>query len=121
MSIRRNSITSKLAAIAIAIVMVCFVCRNSHSDDWRRTASGWERMGNWTMNASAAVFPLLADHHPATAKASRFDTHPAVLAFGELVAVLLALYAFRSSPILPAASQWPALLARSFRASAFGS
>ena len=120
MSPWRTSNCGKSAAIAMAIVMVCLFCRYSLGDDWRRTAAGWERMNNWTVSASAAVFPLLADHQPAAAKSIRFDTHPGVLAFGELVVVLLALYAFRSSPMLPSVHHWPTLLARSFRASAFG-
>jgi len=76
-------------------------------------------MSDWSMSAS--TFALAADQAlPLATKIGRIDTHPAVLALTELVVALLGLYAFRSTRTLPAATQLPALIARSFRASAFG-
>jgi hypothetical protein len=107
-----------LVLLAIAFLAFNLACL-SPADDWRRTATGWQRMSDWSMSAS--TFALAADQTlPVARNIGRIDTHPAVLALGELVAALLGLYAFRSSRILPAARHWPALIARSFRASAFG-
>jgi hypothetical protein len=92
-------------------------------DEWRRTADGWERTGHWEQQSSAgSAFerPLNAER---MGKKVRFDTHPAVLALFQLVATFLALKAFPygRERSITAAGEWKALLARSFRASAFGS
>jgi hypothetical protein len=86
----------------------------SNSDDWRRTAEGWERMT--PRQSTAAPIP------PNNAKPFRFDSHPAVLALCQLILSLfgLSLCHYRSSESRTGWSDWLALLTRSFRASAFG-
>jgi hypothetical protein len=91
---------------------------SSAGDDWRRTATGWEHVGHWEHPIDRFNLPLPAHSD----KAGRFDTHPAVLALLQLVVALLALNAFPRIPARAASSSGNlvALLARSFRASAFG-
>jgi len=89
-------------------------------DDWRRTANGWERISAWP-TFTFDMAPRRPQPTPATPHAQhRFDTHPAVLALLQLVGVLLALVAFGSQSSRNQ-EDWKSLLARSFRASAFGS
>jgi hypothetical protein len=81
-------------------------------DGWRRTASGWERIDQPSPSAS--------EPNEAT---SRHDTHPAVLALGQLLASLVALSFLpvqRSGGAVPHSRDWPELVAASFRASVFG-
>jgi len=99
--------------------------RPSLGDDWRRTAHGWERIDQWSpppahRSDSNHQSPANAIRHAAS---GRLDTHPAVLALAELVGVLVALWSFPATS--PGSGRFAggcsAFLARSFRASAFGS
>jgi hypothetical protein len=85
-------------------------------DDWRRTANGWERQEQWPISTHIAVSQLRASPGPRTP----MNTHPAVLALGQLVGVFAVLGVF--SPLRSRQSRgWAAAVGRSFRASAFGS
>jgi hypothetical protein len=133
MSHRLTSISSKLKHAAIAVLFLGALGlagyiplggSPSSGDEWRRTANGWERIGHWqTTTASMALDRTPLTNSSPGAVIGRFDTHPAGLALVQLVAVLLALYSFPSRLHPSAASHdgWLTLLARSFRASAFGS
>jgi hypothetical protein len=97
------------------------------SDDWRRTAHGWERVSGWSNSArtaagfGAAIDPLPVAEWP-NHKRTRADAHPAALALAQLVGSMLALAVFspRGSSLLKEKSFF-ALLTGSFRASVFGS
>jgi hypothetical protein len=101
--------------------------RVSSTDDWRRTANGWERTSNWSSTAWGATnrqvgesqtgFVIRALNHR-----RRIDAHPAALALLQLIGSMLALAAFspRGREILTDRPFF-ALIARSFRASVFGS
>jgi hypothetical protein len=97
--------------------------RSNRQDDWRRTAHGWERTIAWpklpTESAKKSVRPLKS-YRPWSI---RLDTHPAGLALLQLVGGLAALAAFGPSRSAATAHRphWKVILARSFRASAFGS
>jgi len=116
-----------IALVLLGLFMAGYLPTGGHvsqGDDWRRTTNGWQRMSQWQIGISTAAFeapPVIQANQ--RAETGRFDTHPAVLALLQLVATLLALYAFpfRSTPSPPLARHLPTLLARSFRASAFGS
>jgi len=92
------------------------------ADDWRRTAHGWERSSDWPKIArhrieARQLQPLAAIHSTA-----RIDVHPAALALFQLTASLLVLAASRAGATANATSpSLGTLVARSFRASAFGS
>jgi hypothetical protein len=87
----------------------------SAADDlWRRTAHGWERVDAWQVPQATwreAAKPV---------STCRFDTHPAAIALLQIVAAGIALAFFPSrSPSAPLGMQ--AAIARSYRASFFGS
>jgi len=97
------------------------------SDDWRRTARGWERSGHWTSNDRPVFRKELAESsHRFTERfvesGRRLDAHPAALALAQLTGSMLALAVFspRGRSILKE-TPFSVLLARSFRASMFGS
>lgn len=119
------------AALIVASVGFCLLCAcwntrlASMSDDgWRRTEQGWERIAVWQSRAMAtASIPTYPSPPPRTESTLRWDTHPAALAFVQLGVVLFALLR------LPAGARpgttdhpvkLPELVAKSFRASAFG-
>src|SRR5688572_25538602 len=127
-SMRRWPISSEImtAMIASALVGACIIAlvdspaRPSSADDWRRTATGWERASHWR---SPAI--LITSDEPArhVSNSGRFDTHPAVIALLQLTATLFVLSAYpaRKSVISENRIAFPTQIARSFRASAFGS
>ena len=92
-------------------------------DGWRRTTAGWEHKDVW--NSGWAAFfrrSPLAEGGPLKS-ATRYDSHPAVLALAETVLIILGFYAFpirRAGAEGESAQSWPARIAASFRASAFG-
>jgi hypothetical protein len=97
------------------------------SDEWRRTANGWERSGSLSSKTWIATNnPLAESSHRFTQQAARdgrrSDAHPAALALVQLVGSMLALAVFgpRGRRILQE-TPFSVLLARSFRASVFGS
>lgn len=98
------------------------------SDDWRRTANGWERNHSWPTAISPAwrlfhinAFASTTSRTQASSR-PRLDTHPAVLALAQLFASILVLSLFRSpQQASPSLSALLATISRSFRASAFGS
>jgi hypothetical protein len=94
-----------LAVIAIAFVLVL------------APAHGWEQTTDWQVSAIARPTATVTTARP------RFDSHPAALALVQVVGTLLALYGFPVGASQPASGSrnWLDLLARSFRASAFGS
>ena len=115
-------------AIALAVAG-CLVVGSSaqyrsvvKNNEWRRTADGWEWVGTWPAPAiKIATKPRQPT--PVVRHAQlRLDTHPAALALLQLVGVLLSLVAFRSQSSHGQDSiDWKSVLARSFRASVFGS
>jgi hypothetical protein len=123
---RRNSVISGLAlygamaALAAAGFLALGAPLHKHPaakvDDWRRTASGWERVGHWPVSTDSGTA------RPATSPTLRasMNTHPAVLALGQLVGVLVVLGLFSSSQS-HASGGLIGRVSRSFRASAFGS
>jgi hypothetical protein len=127
---RRQNITSDWALffIVAALTTAGFLAVAAFSnhparpgDDWRRTASGWQRTAAWPVaieNSSANPSSLVGGGR--AGKIPRWDTHPAVLAFVQLVGVLAALRFF-AAPAPLSFRDWLALLTQSFRASAFGS
>jgi len=133
MAQRFHSIVSKLKNAAIAVFFFVGLGlagyfplggQVSSGDEWRRTADGWQRIADWP---SAKVSGRFVQASSARAvdrvQSARLDTHPAVLALVELVAILLALYSFpfgRQRPLTPR-DGWIRFLARSYRASVFGS
>ena len=128
MSERWSSAEITLAA-GVALLVAVFLGfafsspeRGATADTWRRTADGWERVGDWRPAAPRARESLDQSRHvPETLP--RLDTHPAVLALAQLVAVLLTLAWRPKRASMPA--NWletlPAAISRSFRASIFGS
>jgi hypothetical protein len=97
------------------------------TDDWRRTAHGWEHISGWSNAArSPATTGFAAPPRPAAERVnhhgSRTDAHPAALALAQLVGSMLALAVFspRGRSLLRGTS-FSAILAGSFRASVFGS
>jgi hypothetical protein len=92
-------------------------------DDWRRTENGWERKSAWSRPAVLFAKRSLPKHQTTVSIHTRFDTHPAALALIQVVGALSALAAFAPLRALGKAHRphWKATLARSFRASAFGS
>jgi len=92
-------------------------------DGWRRTAAGWEHKDVW--NSGWATFfrrSPLVEGSPLKS-ATRYDSHPAVLALAETVLIILGFYAFpirRAGAEGGSAQSWHARIVASFRASAFG-
>jgi len=126
-----HSYSSPAVALAIPLFVAgCLIAqafpfdRAGGGDDWRRTVNGWQRISTWQMAAATvtAANPARTPDRPLGSKTTRFDTHPATLALGQLILILLGLYAFpiHSSGTTKRADRWTPLLARSFRASAFG-
>ena len=93
------------------------------SDDWRRTANGWELTSTWFRPIAPSAKDSQPKHHATASISTRFDTHPAGLALLQLVGGLTALAAFAPLPASATSHRphWKVALARSFRASAFGS
>ena len=112
------------ALVAAALLGACiFAFFHSYDssasvDDWRRTATGWERSTHWQLPAAQTQNPAQLSPNR-----RRFDTHPAVIALTQLTAALLVLTAFPTGRSIVTAdpTAWPTQIARSFRASAFGS
>lgn len=97
------------------------------TDDWRRTAHGWERVSGWSNAARSLAMTGLPGSRPPVLERSihqgkRMDAHPAALALAQLVGSMLSLAVFspRGRSLVSGAS-FLALLGRSFRASVFGS
>jgi hypothetical protein len=67
-------------------------------DGWRRTPEGWERIDSWTTevaaNAADLDYPLSAPKFDDQAERGRCDSHPAALAFAQLLAVGAAFFFF---------------------------
>src|SRR4051794_28466138 len=92
------------------------------ADDWRRTSHGWERSSDWPKMARVHTTTRSLQSRAPTPSAARLYPHPAVLALFELAGSLLFLAAGRSGAKANTASpSLGTLVARSFRASAFGS
>jgi hypothetical protein len=89
-----------------------------NADDWRRTATGWERNDRWLINRDILSLPYKPSE-PSSSK-RRFDTHPAALALWQLAAALAALVYFRERPRQLTLKSLRSFISRSFRASAFG-
>jgi hypothetical protein len=114
-----------LAVLALLTVDAPVAVEATSADDWRRTAAGWERTTNWPQPSRSHLrggtftkvsTPTSAPDHV------RFDTHPAVLALAQLLGALMALAAFSAPRAKPGSTgRWHAAIARSFRASVFGS
>ena len=118
-----------VAMALIAAIVTCLTVSGSNSsdpaqhDNWRRTAHGWERTTAWPKPPPKPATNSRPQRPSFHASRSRFDTHPAGLALLQLAGSLAALAVFRSA-LAPATTRrphWKAILARSFRASAFGS
>jgi hypothetical protein len=92
----------------------------SHPDEWRRTAHGWERSNPWLVASGEPVASMKASPSHSSAK-MRFDTHPIVLAFAQVVGTLLALLAAAPGFGHPQHVGVLSAISRSFRASVFGS
>jgi len=98
--------------------------RLESGDGWRRTAHGWERSDRWssTTGTTQSSEPPPTFYKRFAQNGRRSDAHPAALALVQLVGSMLALAVFspRGRSML---SQTPlsTILARSFRASVFGS
>ncbi len=110
-----------IAGVGFLTVAAWSKTPTSRADQWRRTSAGWERATEWPVFREIRTVsrPLPAS---AISKAndSRYDTHPAVLAFLQIIGVLAALSVF-TVPAPQTFRGWRALLKQSFRASAFGS
>ena len=128
-----------LLGAPLLILFAAYLLTSSHltatpqvtTDDWRRTANGWERVHSWP-TATSRSWPLFGIHNEkvsaptvsprAANRYSRLDTHPAALALAQLLASVFALTLFSNphqNPLCPASLL--TAIARSFRASAFGS
>jgi hypothetical protein len=97
------------------------------TDDWRRTAHGWERVSGWSHAVRSPAFTgSTASLRPPAQRSirsvNRTDTHPAALALAQLIGSMLSLAIFspRGRSLLGETS-CTELLGRSFRASVFGS
>jgi hypothetical protein len=114
-----ESIVLVLVALAVLAASRLFfepaAAHPSAADDlWRRTAHGWERVDAWQVPSATwreAARP---------ASTYRFDTHPAAIALVQIVAAAIALAFFPSRPGT-ASDSMQAAIARSYRASFFGS
>jgi hypothetical protein len=65
---------------------------DASSDNWRRTAQGWERLDDWRRKPPGGYDYFVADD-PRSAAATRWDIHPAaaVLLQGAAIALAFAL------------------------------
>ena len=119
-SIRHAVVAALLVSLIAGIFAVGTGNPLKSTDDWRRTPTGWEHRSAWSPGADT-----IAAHRrlePATARSARLDTHPAGLALLQLVGALLSLAVFGpQGRRLLKERPFSALLARSFRASVFGS
>ena len=114
-------VSAIIVAASVGMCAIVFIdpqAPSTSADDWRRTASGWERSNTWQIAASQ---PTVSQ--PSPPARGRFDTHPAVIALAQLTAGLLVLASF---PVQQKRSENPdfafsARIAQSFRASVFGS
>ena len=95
--------------------------RRVPDDAWRRTASGWERARDWQPKPIKHVSAVAFENDVSDAR--RWDTHPAALALAQVIGVLSILkFVPRRNPTQSKAwHQVPAVIARSYRASFFGS
>jgi hypothetical protein len=87
------------------------------SDEWRRTAEGWERISSWhTPRASQN-----AAKSPNRSLKWRSDSHPAALALLQIALIALGYSTFPpTQPPKNSAASWRTSLRNSFRASMFG-
>jgi hypothetical protein len=114
--------TAALIAGTIGTLLI-FPARHSQptasADPWRRTAKGWEKIDS----THAARPERVWQSATAPQRSPRLDTHPAVVALGQILTVLLALAAFPPGRRQQAwaIESWSKAIRRSFRASAFGS
>src|SRR5262245_52137274 len=99
--------TRLAAAGAIVLTAIALSCLSvgglgspptAGRDDWRRTAHGWERTTAWRISAAPDRKINPAQTSKKAAKYTRFDTHPAALAFVQLIGALTALAAFPPHP-----------------------
>jgi len=119
-SIRHAAVAALLVGLVAGIFATDAGSPLKSFDDWRRTPSGWERRSAWSAGAEGTTTHRRVES--AAGKSSRLDTHPAALALLQLVSALLSLAVFgpqgqrllKEKPV-------SVLLARSFRASVFGS
>lgn len=128
-----------LLGAPLLILFAAYLLTSSHltatpqvtTDDWRRTANGWERVHSWptATSRSWSLFGIRNEKVSAptvspraVTRYSRLDTHPAALALAQLLASVFALTLFRNAPQSPLrlSSLFEAIY-RSFRSSAFGS
>ena len=113
----RRAYRPLMAIVAVfMLLLMLFQVDISSREDWRRTAHGWEHSGAWLVAAASLQKPTM--ELPAN---SRFDTHPVALAFAELVSTLLALFAAASNAERAQHRGLLSAIAKSFRASVFGS
>jgi hypothetical protein len=133
MTIRLHQRTQWLAFAAVIVGSIGFcllsACWNTPKtsvadDGWRRTERGWERIASWQKSAMASSsVPVYPAPLPLPKLTNRWDTHPAALALVQLAIVLFALLRLPAGPRPSAPNQparLPELIAKSFRASAFG-
>lgn len=125
--VRHAVCAALLAGLCAGIFVAGIVGPAKSTDDWRRTAKGWERSSGWSNPARSAASFEPAERSFRIAErlvhvGRRTDAHPAALALAQLVGSMLALAIFSPrSRSLVKETTFFTLVARSFRASVFGS
>jgi hypothetical protein len=122
--IRYAICTALLSGLVAGMFVIDVGARVQSRDDWRRTVHGWEHNDRWLSAARTrqSFEPPRAYAKGFAHNGRRTDAHPAALALAQLVGSMLALAIFspRGRSMLSETSL-TAILARSFRASVFGS
>ena len=124
---RRGAIlAASLLGFSLSLAMVSAAAKGDAArpdDGWRRTAAGWERTNHWQSAWVASFRPASLATSNSAANHSRYDAHPATVAFAETLLILFGFYTFPFPPATTPSSRksWRSLLAASFRASVFGS
>ena len=113
-----------VGATGIFVVICIFLSDSLHhsaqgakSDQWRRTAQGWERISSWQLSRAY----LDAAEAPKDPSKWRSDSHPAALALLQIALIALGYYTFPPTrPPTNKSASWRVSLRNSFRASMFG-
>jgi len=113
-------IATATVLVICLLVTACLQVDLSRPDEWRRTAHGWERSAAWLVASGEPVEVAKGPSSHLSGK-MRFDTHPIVLAFAQVVGTLLALFAAAPGFGRPQGIGLLSAISRSFRASVFGS
>lgn len=111
-------------ASGIFVVVCIFLSDSLHhsaqaarTDQWRRTAQGWERISSWNVLRASPN----AEKSPNASSKWRSDSHPAALALLQIALIALGYYKFPPTrPTTKDAASWRTTLRNSFRASMFG-